>query len=100
MVKQQYSDAVGGLVHGIGVINLVHTNGVEGEYYSIDFRVYAKAADGKTKNDHFQEMLVRTVAGKQIQAKTVLFDGWYASWKNLKPVHRLKLIFYTTLKSN
>ena len=100
MVKRQYSGAVGGLVRGIGVVNLVHTNGAEGEYYPIDFRVYAKSADGKTKNDHFQDMLIRAVADKQIQAKTVLFDSWYASWKNLKLVHRLGLTFYTTLKSN
>jgi len=100
MVKLQYSGAEGGLVRGIGVVNLVHTNGKEGEYYPIDFRVYAKEADGKTKNDHFQEMLLRAISEKQIQAKTVLFDSWYASWQNLKLVHRLGLIFYTTLKSN
>ena len=100
MVKLQYSGAEGGLVRGIGVVNLVHTNGKEGEYYPIDFRVYAKEADGKTKNDHFQEMLLRAISEKQIQAKTVLFDSWYASWQNLKLVHRLGLIFYTTLKAN
>ena len=100
MVKLQYSGAVGGLVRGIGVVNLVHTSGEDGEHYPIDFRVYAKESDGKTKNDHFQEMLLRAVAEKGIKAKRVLFDSWYASWKNLKRVHRLGLIFYTTLKSN
>ena len=100
MVKLQYSGAVGGLVRGIGVVNLVHTNGEDGEHYPVDFRVYAREADGKTKNDHFQEMLLRAVVEKQIKAKRVLFDSWYASWQNLKQVHRLGLIFYTTLKSN
>ena len=100
MVKLQYSGAVGGLVRGIGVVNLVHTNGEDGEHYPVDFRVYAKKADGKTKNDRFQEMLLRAVIEKAIKAKRVLFDSWYASWKNLKMVHRLELIFYTTLKSN
>ena len=100
MVKRQYSGAVGGLVRGIGVVNLLHTNGADGEYYPIDFRVYAKEADGKTKNDHFQEMLIRAVTAKGIQAKTVLFDSWYASWQNLKLVHRLQLRFFTTLKAN
>ena len=37
---------------------------------------------------------------KQIKAKTVLFDSWYGSWKNLKLVHHLGLRFFTTLKSN
>lgn len=100
MVKLQYSGATGGLVRGIGVVNLVHTNGEDGEYYPVDFRVYAKEMDGKTKNDHFQEMLLRAVVERQIKAKRVLFDSWYASWKNLKVVHRLGLIFYTTLKIN
>jgi len=100
LVKRQYSGAEAGLVRGIGVVNLVHTTGKEGAHYPIDFRIYAKEADGKTKNDHFQEMLLRALDEKQIQAKTILFDNWYASWKNLKLVHRLGLIFYTTLKSN
>ena len=49
MVKLQYSGAEGGLVPGIGVVNLVHTNGEDGAYYPIDFRIYAKDSDGKTK---------------------------------------------------
>ncbi|MDQ3398635.1 MAG: transposase [Deinococcota bacterium] len=55
---------------------------------------------GKTKNDHFREMLVRAVSDKQLQAKTVLFDSWYASVENLKLLARLNLFFITTLKSN
>jgi hypothetical protein len=100
MVKLQYSGAVGGLVRGIGVVNLVHTNGEDGEHYPVDFRVYAKEADGKTKNDHFQEMLLRAVVEKGIKAKKLLFDSWYASWKNLKLAKHLGLTFFTTLKSN
>ena len=99
LVKQQYSGAEGGLVRGIGVVNLLHTDG-KGQFYPIDFRIYAKRHDGQTKNDHFQEMLRLAITDKQIKARTVLFDSWYASWKNLKLVHRLGLTFYTTLKSN
>lgn len=98
LVKRQYSGAVGGLVRGIGVVNLVHTNGQE--HYPIDYRIYAKESDGKTKNDHFKEMLINAVAEKQIKAKKILFDSWYGAWDNLKLVHRLGLIFYTTLKNN
>ena len=47
---------------------------------------------------HFQELLLRAVGDKQM-AKTVLFDSWYGSWRNLL-VHRLGLTFYTTLKAN
>jgi SRSO17 transposase len=98
LVKRQYSGAVGGLVRGIGVVNLVHTDGKE--HYPIDYRIYAHEVDGKTKNDHFKEMLINAVANKQIKAKTVLFDSWYAAWQNLKRVNSLGRIFYTTLKNN
>jgi hypothetical protein len=98
LVKKQYSGATGGLVRGIGVVNLVHSDGKE--HYPVDYRIYDNTADGKTKNDHFKDMLINAVADKGILAKTVLFDSWYAAWQNLKLVNSLKLTFYTTLKSN
>lgn len=98
LVKRQYSGNEGGLVKGIGVVNLVHTDGED--YYPIDFRIYAKEMDGKTKNDHFREMLLNARHDKGIQAQTVLFDSWYGSWENLKLVNTLEMVFFTTLKSN
>jgi hypothetical protein len=100
LVRRQYSGAEGGLVRGIGVVNLVHTDGVEGNYYPIDYRIYAPQQDGKSKNDHFRDMLTNAVSNKRIEAKGVLFDSWYASVNNLKLVIRLGLVFVTTLKSN
>lgn len=70
LVKRQYSGAVGGLVRGIGVVNLVHSNGKD--YYPIDYRIYDNSIDGKTKNDHFSEMLINAVSAKQLLAKRVL----------------------------
>ena len=78
----------------------MHSGGKEEDFYPIDYRVYAPDVDGKTKNDHFQEMFVNAVDQKQIQARTILFDGWYASAENLKLIHRRKRTFFTTLKSN
>jgi SRSO17 transposase len=98
LVKKQYSGAVGGLVRGIGVINLVHSDGEA--FYPIDYRVYAPEADGKTKNDHFRDMLLRAKSDKQIKARTLLFDSWYASVDNLKLIVRLEMFFITTLKDN
>lgn len=98
LVKRQYSGNEGGLVQGIGVVNLVHTDGED--YYPIDFRIYAKEMDGKTKNDHFREMLLNAKQDKKVQAQTVLFDSWYGSWENLKLVNTLGMVFFTTLKSN
>lgn len=98
LVKRQYSGAEHGLVRGIGVINLVHSDGQD--FYPIDYRIYAPDADGKTKNDHFREMVVRAKSDKQIKARTLLFDSWYASVDNLKLIERLGMVFVTTLKDN
>jgi hypothetical protein len=98
LVKLQYSGAEHGLVRGIGVVNLVYSNGED--YHPIDFRIYAPDQDGKTKNDHFQDMLIAAVHEKAIKAKTVLMDSWYASVPNLKLIHRMSMIFFTTLKEN
>ena len=98
LVKRQYSGNEHGLVKGIGVVNLVHSDGVE--YYPIDYRIYAPDYDGKTKNDHFREMLLAALGDKGLQAHTILFDSWYASVDNLKLIERLGRYFVTTLKSN
>jgi hypothetical protein len=100
LVKLQYSGAEHGLVRGIGVVNLVHSAGDEKDFYPIDYRIYAPDQDGKTKNDHFAELVINAVFAKKIKAKRILFDSWYASADNLKLVDRLDLTFFTTLKSN
>jgi hypothetical protein len=100
LVKRQYSGAEHGLVRGIGVVNLVHSSGAHGDFYPIDYRIYAPDIDGQTKNEHFREMLLHAVTDKRIQARTILLDSWYAGADNLKLIHRLGLIFFTTLKEN
>ena len=66
----------------------------------IDYRIYHPDTDGKTKNDHFQEMFQQASTVKQIKARTILFDSWYSSVDNLKLIHRADWSFFTTLKSN
>lgn len=100
LVRRQYSGNEHGLVRGIAVVNLVHSTGLDGDFYPIDFRVYAPEQDGKTKNEHFREMLLRAFADKAITARTILFDTWYASVENLKLIHRARRVFFTTLKAN
>jgi hypothetical protein len=100
LVQAQYSGNEHRVVKGIGGVNLVHSAGKDTDFYPIDYRVYAPDIDGKTKNDHFQEMFLNALEVKRLQARTILFDGWYASAENLKLIHRRKRIFFTTLKSN
>jgi hypothetical protein len=99
-VKLQYSGAEQGLVKGIGLVNLVHTNGAMGDFYPVNYRVYNPDGDGKTKNDHFQEMFHQATDNQQIKARNIAFDNWYGSAENLKMIHRSGWTFYTNLKSN
>jgi len=62
LVKHQYSRNEHGLVRGIGVVNLVHSDGTD--FYPIDYRIYAPEVDNKTKNEHFREMLIASVTQK------------------------------------
>mgnify|MGYP001571284470 CR=1 FL=1 len=98
LVKNQYSGAEHGLVNGIGIVNLVHSDG--GTYAPIDYRIYAPMQDGKTKNEHFRDMLIAAKKEKGIKAEVILFDSWYASVENLKLIHRMPMQFITTLKEN
>ncbi len=100
LVKYQYSGVEHRPVKGIGVVNLVHSNGLEGNFYPIDYRVYAPDVDHRSKNDHFREMFLQAVENKALKARTILFDAWYASAENLKVIHRRRWTFFTTLKSN
>lgn len=99
-VKLQYSGNEHGLVKGIGLVNLVHTNGAMGDFYPINYRIYNPDSDGKTKNDHFQEMFKQAISSQEIKARNIAFDSWYASVDNLKMIDRSGWIFYTNLKSN
>ena len=97
-VKRQYSGNAHGLVKGIGIVNLVHSDGTDHD--PIDFRVYAPEVDGLTKNEHFRDMLWEAYRKKGIQAQTILFDTGYAASDNIKFIHRLGKTFVTTLKEN
>lgn len=100
LVKKQYSGNVGGLVRGINLLNFVHSGGLNADFWPIDYRIYHPDSDGKTKNDHFRELFTRLLTHKDLKAKTILFDSWYASVENLKHIHRAGWTFFTTLKSN
>ena len=99
LVRAQYRGNEHRVIKGSGVVSLVHSAGRDADSYPIDYRVYAPDVDGKTKNDHFQEMFLNGLDQKHWQARTILFDGGYASAGNLKLIHRRKRIFSTTLKS-
>ena len=99
LAKQQYSGAVHGLIHGINIVNLVHTNKSGDTSFPIDYAVYCPDADGRTKNDIFRDMITQALM-RGVKSKRVLFDSWYGSVENLKFLADKGLIFYTSIKEN
>lgn len=99
LVYPHYSGNKHAVVRGIDIVNLVHSS-EEGDYYPIDYRIYAPEYAKETKNDYFLAMLKEAFEVRKLRAKYILFDSWYASVTNLKYIHRQRRIFYTTLKAN
>lgn len=100
LVRAQYRGTEQRVVRGSGVVSLVHRGGQDEEFYPIAYRGYAPEVEGKTKNQHFREMFVPALDQKQLRARTLLFDGWYAAAEKLKVIHRRQRTFFTTRKSN
>ena len=75
------------MVTGIGLVNLVHSNGQVGDSLPLDCWVYAPGDYQQTKNGHFLAMFEPVVAEGTIQARTLLFDCWYAGSTSLKRIH-------------
>lgn len=85
------------VVAGINLITLLWTDGVR--VVPVDYRVFDKDRDGKTKNDHFAEML-ETACSRGFNPALICFDSWYGSLENLKAVRAFGWHFLTRLKSN
>jgi len=98
LAKLQYSGNAHGLIKGICVVNLLWTKGEE--YIPIDYRIYQKENDDKTKNEHFQDMLKRAKK-RDFKPLYVLTDSWYSGVENLKLiVKELNWNFISSFKSN
>lgn len=85
------------VVRGINLITLLWSDG--DRLYPCDYRIYHKAGDGLTKNDHFAGMLA-AAHERGFRPRAVLFDGWYASVENLKQVRDFGWTFLTRFKAN
>lgn len=96
LVTRHWSGKHHEVVLGINLITLLWTDG--DRKVPVDYRLFSKA-DGKTKHDHFWEMLLMA-EGRGFSPKYVLFDGWYASLENLKQVRDHGWHWLTRLKGN
>ena len=97
LVYRHWSGKQKEVVSGINLITLLWTNGVR--CVPVDYRVFDKDRDGKTKNDHFAEMLLAAFE-RGFNPQMVCFDSWYSSVENLKLVRSLGWHFLTRLKAN
>ncbi|MGZ8916491.1 MAG: IS701 family transposase [Methylobacter sp.] len=84
-------------VKGVNLITLYYTD-PQGQHQPVNFRVYDKA-EGKTKNDYFQDMLAEVVAWG-LEPAFVTGDSWYSCVKNLKMIKNHQLGFLFALESN
>ncbi len=97
LVARHWSGKHRRVVWGINLITTVWTDG--DRIVPVDYRVYEKAKDDLTKNDHFLAMLDAAKA-RSFEPTCVAFDSWYASLANLKAVRGHGWTFLTQLKSN
>lgn len=97
LVTRHWSGKHHAVVRGINLITLLWTEG--DRHVPCDYRVFEKAKDGLTKNDHFQQML--TVAHTRgFRPACVVFDSWYAGLDNLKLLRSFQWFWLTRLKAN
>ena len=97
LVKAQYSGSSHKVVPSMSIVNAVYIQ--EGNTIPIDFRVYAKEEDGKTKNKHFTDMVKLSVK-RGIKIECVVADSWYSSLKNLKVIRDMNLKWVMGLRKN
>jgi hypothetical protein len=97
LVTRHWSGKHRRVVDGINLITLVWADA--GRIYPADYRVYHKSADGRTKNDHFRDLLTAAY-DRGFRPRFVLFDGWYTGLENLKLVRSFGWLFLGRLKAD
>lgn len=100
LARRQYSGNEHRVINGIGLVNCVYVNPLSQQFWVIDYRLYDKEGDGKSKLDHVSDMLEGIVFAKQLDFRTVLMDSWYATQKLMAHIDQLGKIYYCPLKRN
>lgn len=97
LVARHWSGKHRAVVQGINLVTLLWTDG--DAHLPCDYRLYAKAEDRLTKNDHFR-VLLETARARGFAPTAVVFDSWYGSLDNLKPIRSFGWTWLTRLKAN
>lgn len=100
LVRRQYSGNTKSIIKGIGIVTCVYVNPETSQFWIIDYRIFDKDGDGKTKLDHVREMFDHAREPKQLAFRTVLMDSWYATRPLMLHIERSGKLFYCPLKDN
>lgn len=84
-------------VKGMDLLTLLWTDG--DRHLPCDYRLYDKPNDGKSKNEHFRDLL-REARARGFQPRGVLFDIWFTSLDNLKLIRSFGWNWLAPLKAN
>ena len=98
LVRWQYSGTEHDIVRGIGMLNMLWVD-EENQVCPMDVRIYEPKEDGKTKNDHFRELLIQAKR-REVTPVAVIADSWYSSLDNLKAIRNLGWNFVMGLRKN
>jgi putative transposase len=97
LVSRHWSGKHRQVVSGINLITLLWSDG--DRHLPCDYRLFDKAKDKLTKNDHFQQML-KKAKERGFTPRCVVFDSWYSGTPNLKLIRSLGWVWLTRLKEN
>ena len=99
MVRRQYSGNAGGIIKGIGVVNMIYYVPQQDKFYLLGYRVFEIDLDNKSKIDHVSDM-IKDAESYCIGYVGVLMDTWYAVARLFQEINNLGKFFYCPIKSN
>lgn len=99
IARPVYSGAEHHVIHGIDIINLGYYNPDTDKFYPLDYRIYSKKTDGKTKTEHAMEMIQAAVY-RGVRFRRVAMDSGYSTAKMLNLIMDHDKTFIAAVKSN
>lgn len=100
LVRRQYSGNAKAVIKGIGIVTCVYVNPETEQFWLIDYRIFDKEGDGKSKLDHVRDMFDHARVVKHLAFRTVLMDSWYAVRWLMLHFERHGKVYYCPLKDN
>ena len=97
LVTNHWSGKHHQVVRGINLITLLWTDG--SKLVPTDYRIYDKPFGGKTKNEHFSDMLYMSKE-RGFNPDYAVFDSWYTGLDNLKQLREMGWRWFARLKEN